>query len=119
MTGGVGQLWESTGSTLRPLPRPPPVLLYDPLPPNSLCAATVLHHTTPSTLCPTLVFPSQAAALELRVLSSGALLRELPLPGPGSVSSLSGDRKATDFFFSFTDFVEPGGGGERGVMRGR
>ncbi|GLC56852.1 hypothetical protein PLESTB_001156200 [Pleodorina starrii] len=49
-----------------------------------------------------------AAALQLRSLSSGALLRELSLPGLGSVGALSGDRKATDLFFSFTSFVEPG-----------
>ncbi|EFJ43160.1 hypothetical protein VOLCADRAFT_119179, partial [Volvox carteri f. nagariensis] len=49
-----------------------------------------------------------AAALQLRSLSTGSLVRELPLPGPGSVGALSGDRKDTELFFSFTDFVEPG-----------
>ncbi|GIL73545.1 hypothetical protein Vretimale_5243 [Volvox reticuliferus] len=49
-----------------------------------------------------------AAALQLRSLSSGYLIRDLTLPGLGSVGALSGDRKDTEFFFSFTDFVEPG-----------
>ncbi len=40
--------------------------------------------------------------LQLRRLTSGELLRELLLPGLGSVGGFSGDRKGTDFFFSYT-----------------
>ncbi|KAG2492766.1 hypothetical protein HYH03_008931 [Edaphochlamys debaryana] len=47
------------------------------------------------------------ASLQLRSLATGALVRELPL-GVGSVGSMSGDRKGTEFFYSFTSFVEPG-----------
>ncbi len=43
-----------------------------------------------------------AAVLQLRRLASGELLRELPLPGLGSVGGFSGDRKGTEFFFSYT-----------------
>eukprot|EP00198_Chlamydomonas_reinhardtii_P004734 XP_001694070.1 predicted protein [Chlamydomonas reinhardtii] len=48
------------------------------------------------------------AALQLRQLGSGALTKELPLPGVGSVGAMSGDRKGSELFFSFTSFTEPG-----------
>lgn len=46
--------------------------------------------------------------LELRSLSSGALVKELKLPGIGSVSGFSGNRKSTECFFGFSSFAEPG-----------
>ena len=46
--------------------------------------------------------------LQLHSLSSGALVRALPLPGVGSVSGFSGSRKETELFFSFQSFAEPG-----------
>ena len=49
--------------------------------------------------------------LQLHSLSSGALVRALPLPGVGSVSGFSGSRKETELFFSFQSFAEPGGYG--------
>ncbi|GFR49589.1 hypothetical protein Agub_g11655, partial [Astrephomene gubernaculifera] len=49
-----------------------------------------------------------ASVMQLRSLTRGSLLRELPLPGVGSVGSMSGDRKGSELFFSFTSFVEPG-----------
>lgn len=48
------------------------------------------------------------SGLELRSLTTGALLRPLPLPSLGDVSSVSGTRKSPELFFSFTSFVEPG-----------
>jgi len=47
-------------------------------------------------------------ALQLRSLATGALVREFSLPGVGSVTGFSGERKDDEFFFSFTSFVEPG-----------
>ena len=35
-------------------------------------------------------------------------VRDLPLPGVGSVSGFSGSRKETELFFSFQSFAEPG-----------
>lgn len=46
--------------------------------------------------------------LQLRTLSTGALVRELPVPGVGSISGFTGDRKGTEFFFSFQSFADPG-----------
>lgn len=46
--------------------------------------------------------------LELRELRSGALKKQLPMPGLGSVASFSGRRKDTQLFFLFTGFTEPG-----------
>jgi prolyl oligopeptidase len=48
------------------------------------------------------------SGLELRTLTTGKLLRPLPLPSLGDVSSVSGTRKSAELFFSFTSFVEPG-----------
>ncbi|KAG2433756.1 hypothetical protein HXX76_008118 [Chlamydomonas incerta] len=48
------------------------------------------------------------AALQLRQLGSGQLTKELPLPGVGSVGAMSGDRKGSELFFSFTSFTEAG-----------
>lgn len=48
------------------------------------------------------------SALELRSLSSGDLRAVLPLPGIGSVTSFSGRRKDSEYFFTFTGFTEPG-----------
>jgi hypothetical protein len=48
------------------------------------------------------------AALALHRLSDGGLVRELALPGLGSVGGFSGSRKGTEFFYSFQSFVEPG-----------
>lgn len=35
-------------------------------------------------------------------------VKDLPLPGVGSVSGFSGSRKETELFFSYTSFAEPG-----------
>lgn len=48
------------------------------------------------------------AALALHKLSSGERVQEFELPGIGSIGGFSGDRKSSEFFFSFTSFVEPG-----------
>lgn len=47
-------------------------------------------------------------ALQLRSLATGALRREFALPGVGSVTGFSGERKYSELFFSFQSFVEPG-----------
>ncbi|KAL6754676.1 prolyl oligopeptidase [Haematococcus lacustris] len=47
-------------------------------------------------------------ALQLRSLASGSLRKEFELPGLGSITGFSGERKDSEFFFSFTSFVEPG-----------
>jgi len=48
------------------------------------------------------------SVLQLRSLASGAVVRELELPGIGSVSSFSCKRKSSEAFFSFTSFTDPG-----------
>ncbi|KAF8058088.1 Prep [Scenedesmus sp. PABB004] len=48
------------------------------------------------------------SALALHRLSTGERVREFELPGIGSVSGFSGNRKSSEFFFSFTSFVQPG-----------
>ncbi|KAI8465889.1 MAG: prolyl oligopeptidase [Monoraphidium minutum] len=47
-------------------------------------------------------------ALALHRLSDGGLVREVELPGIGSIGGFSGSRKGTEFFYSFQSFVEPG-----------
>ncbi len=47
-----------------------------------------------------------AARPQLRVLSTGALVKDIPLPGLGSVSGFSGNRKSTEMFFSYTSACE-------------
>jgi prolyl oligopeptidase len=49
-----------------------------------------------------------ASRLQLRQLSSGAFLKEVPLPGLGSIRGFSGRRKDAEIFFSYSDFVDPG-----------
>ncbi|MEW5297596.1 MAG: hypothetical protein WDW36_000797 [Sanguina aurantia] len=46
--------------------------------------------------------------LQLRSLSSGALEKELSLPGVGAVGGFQGDRKSSECFFTFSSFTEPG-----------
>ena len=48
------------------------------------------------------------SVLQLRKFSTGEVVKELPLPGIGSVAGFSGDHKYSEFFFSFTGFTEPG-----------
>ena len=48
------------------------------------------------------------STLQLRNFSSGDVIKELSLPGIGSVGGFSGSRKFTEFFYSFTGFTEPG-----------
>jgi prolyl oligopeptidase len=48
------------------------------------------------------------SVLELRSLKTGDLVRDIPLPDIGSVSSFKGDRKSSEAFFSFTTFTDPG-----------
>ena len=47
-------------------------------------------------------------AMELRSLEDGSLTRPVQLPGIGAVSSFSGRRELSEFFFTFTGFTEPG-----------
>ncbi|CAD7696132.1 unnamed protein product [Ostreobium quekettii] len=44
--------------------------------------------------------------LELRSIETGAVKMPVKLPGIGSISSFSGDRKLTQVFFSFNSFIE-------------
>ena len=48
------------------------------------------------------------SVLQLRSLRSGALVRDIPLPGLGSVSSFKCKRKSSEAFFSYTSFTDPG-----------
>ncbi|KAG7670094.1 putative Prolyl endopeptidase [Nannochloris sp. 'desiccata'] len=48
------------------------------------------------------------SSLQLRKFSTGEIIKELQLPGIGSVGGFSGSRKFSEFFFSFTGFTEPG-----------
>ena len=41
-------------------------------------------------------------------LRNGRLAHEVPMPGHGSVSSLTCDRKRNDFFFHFNSYTDPG-----------
>ena len=49
-----------------------------------------------------------ASELQLRSYADGSLLRELALPGIGSVTGFSGSWKRSEGFFSFAGFTEPG-----------
>lgn len=49
----------------------------------------------------------------ISLCGAGDLIREFALPGVGSVTGFSGERKDDEFFFSFTSFVEPGEGGRQ------
>jgi len=49
---------------------------------------------------------NSASRLELRGLD-GALIREIPLPGVGSTSVLSGEHDGSELFFDFTSFTTP------------
>ncbi len=55
--------------------------------------------------------PSAPAELQLRRLTTGELLRPLPLPGLGSVGGLSGDRKSPELFFSYPSKAPAGDDG--------
>ena len=48
------------------------------------------------------------SVLQLRSLSTGDLVRDIPLPGLGSVSSFKCKRKSSEAFFSYTSFTDPG-----------
>lgn len=49
------------------------------------------------------------SVLQLRSLRTGALVRVIPLPGLGSVSSsFKCKRKSSEVFFSYTSFTDPG-----------
>eukprot|EP00887_Chlorella_sp_A99_P006225 scaffold3.g6225.t1 len=48
------------------------------------------------------------SVLQLRAFGDGRLLRELPLPGLGSVMGFSGSWKRSEAFYSFAGFTEPG-----------
>ena len=49
-----------------------------------------------------------AARVQLRSLTSGALMRDIPLPGLGSIRGFSGRHTDTELFLSYTDFTDPG-----------
>ena len=46
--------------------------------------------------------------LQLRSLATGSLKQSISLPGIGSISSFSGQREDSEFFFSFSSFANPG-----------
>ena len=48
------------------------------------------------------------SVLQLCSLRTGALVRVIPLPGLGSVSSFKCKRKSSEVFFSYTSFTDPG-----------
>ena len=48
------------------------------------------------------------AKLDLHELRNGKKIKSIDLPGPGSITALSGDKKYDDFFFSFTSYTDPG-----------
>ena len=48
------------------------------------------------------------SVLQLRTLSNGSVVRNLELPGIGSVAGFSGSRKYDEFFFQFVGFTQPG-----------
>jgi hypothetical protein len=52
--------------------------------------------------------PAPAGALELRSLATGQLKQAFQLPGLGSVGGVSGDRKFSEAFFSYSSFTDPG-----------
>ena len=49
-----------------------------------------------------------ASILQLRSLSTGALVRELPMPGYGSVKELCGRPTLSQFYYSFESMTDPG-----------
>jgi hypothetical protein len=49
-----------------------------------------------------------ATVLQLRSLSSGALVRELPMPGYGSIKEFCGRSSLSQFYYSFQSMTDPG-----------
>jgi prolyl oligopeptidase len=47
------------------------------------------------------------SVLQLRELSTGALLKTFPLPA-GTITGYSGKKKHTEIFYQFTSFLNPG-----------
>lgn len=47
------------------------------------------------------------SVLHLRDFASGELIKDIRLPGIGSVSGFSGNRKSSEFLYSFVSFTEP------------
>jgi prolyl oligopeptidase len=49
-----------------------------------------------------------ASVLQLRSLSTGVLLRELPMPGYGSVKEVCGRRSLSQMYYSFESMTDAG-----------
>ena len=49
-----------------------------------------------------------ATVLQLRSLSTGALVRELPMPGYGSIKEFCGRTSLSQFYYSFQSMTDPG-----------
>lgn len=48
------------------------------------------------------------SVLQLHRLTTGELVQPFPLPGPGTITSVSGSRHHPELFFSFQSFTDPG-----------
>jgi hypothetical protein len=69
------------------------------------CSLVKQLHTIPRSTHPTCHTPLSQAKLQLNDFGTGALIKELALPGIGSLSGFSGNEKSTEFFFTFTGFT--------------
>ena len=49
-----------------------------------------------------------ATVLQLRSLRTGALVRELPMPGYGSIKEMCGRSTLSQFYYSFQSMTDPG-----------
>ncbi len=49
-----------------------------------------------------------ATILQLRSLATGKLIRELPMPGYGSIKEMCGRRSLSEFYYSYQSMTDPG-----------
>ena len=49
-----------------------------------------------------------ATVLQLRSLQTGALVRELPMPGYGSIKEMCGRSTLSQLYYSFQSMTDPG-----------
>lgn len=49
-----------------------------------------------------------ATVLQLRSLATGKLVRELPMPGYGSVKEMCGRRTLSGLYYSYESMTDPG-----------
>nr|QOL01125.1 putative extracellular protein CSOL_049 [Pseudococcomyxa simplex] len=49
-----------------------------------------------------------ATVLQLRSLATGKLIRELPMPGYGSIKDMCGRRSLSEFYYSYQSMTDPG-----------